>query len=292
MNQLPIISVLMITYNHELYIEEAINSVLSQITEYSFEIVIGEDCSTDNTRKICEELQKKHPDVIRLLPSEKNLGVNANHLRTLNECNGEYIAFLEGDDFWTDDNKLQLQVNFLENNKEYSGCFTSSRYHFEAKSFYEVMRCNKSICSFEDILMHNEVPSQTIVYRKENLKNLPVWFSEILNGDWLIHLINTNISPYYYFDIVTAAYRIHDGGVYSGKSELYRLIKKIDLMEKIINDKYFLIHQKDKTHKKYKNLLLAAINASNGKNKQQFIIKYILKGFRPINLIASFYKNR
>jgi len=115
----PTVSILTITYNHELFIAQAIDGFLIQETNFDFEIVIGEDCSTDNTRKIIEEYQKKYPTKIKLLPSNTNLGIEANFYRTMQACNGKYIAICDGDDYWTDKNKLQLQVDFLENNKEY-----------------------------------------------------------------------------------------------------------------------------------------------------------------------------
>jgi len=114
------VSVLMLAYNHESYITEAIESVLNQKCTFSFELVIGEDCSTDRTRSICEWYANKFPDKVKLLVSEKNLGIQGNFLRTLGNCiSSEYIAFCEGDDKWSDINKLQYQVDFLRNNLGY-----------------------------------------------------------------------------------------------------------------------------------------------------------------------------
>ena len=103
--------VCMITYNHEDFIREAIESVLKQETNFPFRLVIGEDAGTDNTRDICEEMALKHPGKILLLPYQQNLGMMKNFLRTYNKCDGDYIAFLEGDDYWTDNKKLQKQVS-------------------------------------------------------------------------------------------------------------------------------------------------------------------------------------
>ena len=105
------VSVVMLTYNHEKYIAQAIESVLMQETDFHYEIVIGEDCSTDRTREIVIEYQKKYPDKIRTLLHAKNIGGNANYRQTYSECNGDYIAFLEGDDFWIDRKKLQKQIS-------------------------------------------------------------------------------------------------------------------------------------------------------------------------------------
>ena len=121
------VSVCMITYNHEKFIEQAIKSVLEQDVNFEYEIVVGEDCSTDTTASILRELERKNQNRIRVIYRPANLGVKANFLNTLSECNGEYVAFLEGDDYWTSNNKLQLQVDFLNNNRDAAGVFHRTR---------------------------------------------------------------------------------------------------------------------------------------------------------------------
>lgn len=109
----PVVSVKMLAYNHEPYIRQAIESVLSQETDFPYELLIGEDASTDKTRKICFEYQQRYPEKVRVLWSEKNVGQCANGLRIINRCRGEYIAYCEGDDYWVDSKKLQKQVDIL-----------------------------------------------------------------------------------------------------------------------------------------------------------------------------------
>ncbi len=124
----PYLSVVFITYNHERYIREALDSVLMQETDFPFEIVVGEDCSTDHTRDILNEYKEKYPDRIRLLYRDRNLGrPTLNVYQTAMECRGKYIAFLEGDDFWTDPEKLKKQVHFLEEHDEYEAVTHASR---------------------------------------------------------------------------------------------------------------------------------------------------------------------
>ena len=118
------LSIVMITYNHEPYIRQAIEGVLMQETFFNIELVIGEDCSTDKTRSICEEYADKFPDKINLLPTEGNLGMMPNFMRTLEARTGKYIALCEGDDYWTDSLKLQKQLDFLEENEECVVCGT------------------------------------------------------------------------------------------------------------------------------------------------------------------------
>ena len=122
------VSVFMMAYNHEKYISEAIDGVLMQKTNFDFDIVIGEDCSTDNTRQIVLDYQQQYPGKVKLLLHEKNIGAMANQMAVFNACKGKYIAMCEGDDYWTDPYKLQKQVDFLEANEDYSIC--SHRYSF------------------------------------------------------------------------------------------------------------------------------------------------------------------
>ena len=114
----PLVSISMITYNHAPFIAQAIEGVLQQKTTFPFELVIGEDCSTDNTREIVSEYHKKHPDIFRVIASDKNIGATRNSLRTLKACQGKYIAYCEGDDYWHHPYKLQKQVDYLESHQE------------------------------------------------------------------------------------------------------------------------------------------------------------------------------
>ena len=101
-------SVSMITFNHEKFIAQAIESIMSQQTSFEFELVIGDDGSTDNTRAICEQYQKQFGNKIRLIFNDKNIGSVNNFLQNIYSCDGDFIAICDGDDFWTDNSKLQI----------------------------------------------------------------------------------------------------------------------------------------------------------------------------------------
>ncbi len=115
------VSVICVTYNHEKYIRQALDSIVSQKTDFDFEILVGEDCSTDSTRDILKEYEKKYPNLFRMYYRDKNLGATLNEYELFMDAKGDYIAALELDDIWTDEDKLQKQFEFLENNKEYIG---------------------------------------------------------------------------------------------------------------------------------------------------------------------------
>lgn len=130
----PLVSVMMITYNHARHIAQAIEGVLTQKVSCCFELVIGEDCSTDGTRDIVLEFQARYPDVIRVISSAKNVGLKQNAYRTTKACRGKYLAFCEGDDYWHNPHKLQKQVEYLEGHPECGLVFSSYAVnHVESK---------------------------------------------------------------------------------------------------------------------------------------------------------------
>jgi glycosyltransferase involved in cell wall biosynthesis len=128
----PLVSIKMITYNHAPFIGRAIEGVLQQKTNFPFELVIGEDCSTDGTLEIVFEYQKSHPDIIRVITSEKNVGMKKNGLRTVKACRGKYLAFCDGDDYWHHPDKMQKQVDYLENHSECGLVYSSYDVSFES----------------------------------------------------------------------------------------------------------------------------------------------------------------
>lgn len=116
------ISILMLTYNHEEYIAQALESILMQKVNFKYEIIIGDDCSTDNTQEILIRYKEKHPDTIKLVLRQENIGATKNGYEIARMAIGKYISYLEGDDYWTHQDKLQKQVEFLEREQEFVAC--------------------------------------------------------------------------------------------------------------------------------------------------------------------------
>lgn len=216
MNDRILCSVLMITYNHEKYIAQAIDSVLMQKTNFDFEIVIGEDCSTDRTREIVLEYKAKHPDKIKLLLQEKNVGMMQNFIDTLNACKGKYIAMLEGDDYWTDQYKLKKQVDILEAHPEYSMCFTARNVVDSDNKFLREEHYPDKIYTTKDVVEGFIPSTQTIVLR--NYQDLHKFLYQNHNhpsGDRLITYYCSLLGNIYYLDEITATYRDSGTGVWS-----------------------------------------------------------------------------
>jgi glycosyltransferase involved in cell wall biosynthesis len=236
------VSVLMITYNHERFIAQALDSVLMQQVDFDYEIVVGEDCSTDSTRQILIEYQKKYPEKIRLLLPGKNLGMIGNMVETCNACRGDYIALLEGDDLWTSPQKLQKQVDLLEAHPECSGCFHNVLMAHEGapeknRLFHEAPLA-KRFFALKDILSSHFIPTCSTVFRAGMFTGFPDWYLEMPMGDWPLHILNAEHGPYAYLDEVMATYRIHGGGAWSGNSRLAILDKTIHACHRI--DRYLV----------------------------------------------------
>ena len=128
----PLVSVLMPTYNHQDYIQRAIEGVIRQRTTFPIELIIAEDCSTDDTRAIVAECQTQYPELIRMITSEKNVGIRLNGLRAQDACRGKYVAPCDGDDYWHDPEKLQLTVDYLESNSDVGLVYTNADTHVVA----------------------------------------------------------------------------------------------------------------------------------------------------------------
>ena len=126
MTYIPLVSICSTTYNLENYIGEAIESWLNQKTNFQFEIVICDDCSKDGTILTIEKYIEKYPYIIRLLTTDVNLGMMPNYIKSLKAARGKYIAVCDGDDYWIDTNKLQMQIDFLESNPDFVACLTNS----------------------------------------------------------------------------------------------------------------------------------------------------------------------
>jgi glycosyltransferase involved in cell wall biosynthesis len=213
------VSVFQITYNHEKFIAEAIESIVSQVVDFEFELVIGEDCSRDNTRMICEQYAAKYPGIIKLLPSDKNYGAMGNTVRTLQACTGEYIAMCEGDDYWSDPHKLQKQIDFLEANPDYTICFSAvdvkdeMGWNLPPERYFPPV--NKDTYTIEDFILSGMsiIPTPTFVFKNVLPAPFPDFFINAMAGDTSIQLFAADKGKAKFMSGKMAVYRNHEGGV-------------------------------------------------------------------------------
>ena len=161
------LSVVMTTYNHERYIAEAIESVLRQQTSFGVEIVVGEDCSTDRTLNIVESYAQMYPEAIRIIRSEENVGWRKNYRRTIEAARGEYIALLDGDDYFTHRKKLEMQVELLEQNPDVGMCYGRSERKDENGDVVIYPECEVLPTTLDAMLRRNPAENCTVVARKE-----------------------------------------------------------------------------------------------------------------------------
>jgi glycosyltransferase involved in cell wall biosynthesis len=238
------LSVLMTAYNHEKYIAQAIDSILMQKVNFEYEIVIGEDCSTDSTRDIVTSFQKRYPDKIRLVLSLKNVGENKNIAQTLRACQGQYIAMLDGDDYWTSPHKLQKQVDFLDNHPECAICFHNVNvvyedgsvkphpFHMQEPKYHISKPVPNTISTLEDIVPGNFIQTCSVMFRAGLFGDIPNWYYSLAIGDWPLYILNAEHGNIGYLDEILGVYRVHRGGVWSMNMSLYR---KFDDIEKMID---------------------------------------------------------
>jgi glycosyltransferase involved in cell wall biosynthesis len=227
------------TYNHEDYISQAIESALMQKTTFDFEIIIGEDISSDNTRKICRDYANAYPAKIRLLNDKVNFGMVPNFVRTLKQCKGRYIALLEGDDYWIDPLKLQKQMDILENSK-YSLVFHNAFTYYQQKIHPPKIFCERSQqseISFEDVVMRWQMPTASIIFDREKLI-LPPWFTNVKNWDWVIQILLTRNGKAKYIDEVMSVYRKHEGGnsFNPDYNDINTHKNKLDIMKHLLSE--------------------------------------------------------
>lgn len=250
----PRVSILVITYNQEHLISQAINSILSQEVNFSYEIVIGEDASTDRTREIVVELGKQYPEKIRVLlrnPEEADrdrrigLAGKINYLNTLRECRGEYIAHLDGDDYFTSPHKLQRQVDFLDAHPECAICFHNVAAIYENGSAGPETLCSpeqKAITDIEELLWGNFIPACSIMFRREPLLEIPDWFLTVKMGDWPLNILKAQQGKIGYIDEVMAAYRVHAAGVWTLRKRSHQILTSIRVLDNIDRDSAFKYH--------------------------------------------------
>ena len=220
----PVVSVWMITYNHEPYIRQALDSVLMQVTDFEYEIVIGEDASQDKTRDICFQYQQRYPEKIRVLWSEKNVFNNGgNSARVDARCRGEYIAILEGDDYWMDPHRLQKQVDVMRKYPNVVLCFGEKQDYIQAtgevRAIHSVANgyCAGLINREEFVKTACIVPPFTAMIRKSAQdamrKRFEIFAWKLALGDLQRWRGLSAFGDVYVFHDLFATYRIHSGGV-------------------------------------------------------------------------------
>ncbi|HVS95598.1 MAG TPA: glycosyltransferase [Puia sp.] len=208
----------MCVYKHERYIAQAIEGVVSQKTSFRYRLLIGEDCSPDRSREIIRDYAARYPDRIVPYFHQKNIGVVENSKMLLKACTSKYIALCDGDDYWSDPYKLELQIRFLEENPRFVGCFHNAEERYEddpdAASYLYCNFPSATSVSFKDLSSGNLMPTCSIVYRNGLFGQFPDWYHTLKMGDWPLHLLNAQFGDFWYIPKVMGVHRLHRTSVW------------------------------------------------------------------------------
>ncbi len=273
------VTVWMSAYNHGKYLERCLDSVLSQKTDFDFDIVLGEDCSLDNTRQIALSYKEKYPGKFKLFLPDKNIGMMEMDVATQPMCTGEYLALLNGDDYWTDENKLQIQADFLDARQDTVMCYHKATvinddtgYEFET-----VYLENSDILPVKSLLKgYNPIMTPTVMMR--NILPLPDWYCEMPYGDMPTYLLLSEKGKIRYIDRNMSTYRVHGSGQWQGDSMYNNLIKDLTFyrkMSEVLGERF----RKDISvifGQRYFDIVLANIRKGNTEQAGRYFRKLLV----------------
>ncbi len=221
----PKLSIICITYNQATFIRQTLESFLMQKTNFPFEILVHDDASIDGTTEIIKEFEDKYPHIIKAVYQKENqfskgTNITKNFLYPL--VRGKYVALCEGDDYWTDENKLQRQVDFMETHPDYTLCFHPVTVHYEDNSQADHLfplpdQITSRKLTFAKLLEQNFIQTNSVLYRwRFHHDSLNLLRERILPCDWFIHLLHAQVGKIAFFPEPMAVYRKWQGGIWNG----------------------------------------------------------------------------
>ena len=232
------LSVSLITYNHEGFISQAIESVLAQRVTFDWELLIGDDCSTDGTPEIIRRFHRRYPNLIRPILRSVNVVAKRNFLETFKACRGEYISLLDGDDYWTSDDKLQTQVDFLDSHPQCSMCFHSAEILMPDGRLIPDSLVNQELCrqrhlELGDVIGSLPCRTGSAVLRRSSISELPEWLYTLKMCDWPVFALAAAGGQLGYVDEIMSVYRIHEQGVWSRLEPREQLKELIRMFQRL-----------------------------------------------------------
>ena len=284
----PLATIKVVTYNHEKFIAECLDSLLKQKTSFDFEILIIEDESSDKTREICTEYANKNPNKIRLLLNsrENNIPINGKPSGTFSSvyanfsAKGKYLTTIEGDDYWLDEKSLESRVCFLEDNDDFVACFHNTKVvHHDSTKEFLVFNSKEDKTIKSDDLLKVWIPTVSFLYRNKMIDLFDEEMKNIVCGDLILRGKLAEFGKAKYLSTLKpAVYRIHEGGVFSSQS----LIKRNQLAVEGLQ--YLLNFYKNKntifTIKKSVSYLYLSYFVAHLKNDKKLVMEYLKMSFK------------
>lgn len=229
------VSVVMIAYNNERYIDRAIEGVVRQQVDFDIELVICDDASTDSTADIVAKWAKKYPGVIRYSRNASNLGVQGNYLEAFRHCRGKYMAMCDADDYWICRTKLARQVDYMENHSECAIVFHRVVNYFEATGEMSLSNggadARKAESDIVDLARRNVITNMSVLYRRElvDLTRLPSWLGEVRLLDYAMHMLYAAHGTVHYMHRPMGVYRQSPQAIWSMAESYRRLTMALDV---------------------------------------------------------------
>jgi glycosyltransferase involved in cell wall biosynthesis len=221
------VSVVIATYNHADYIEQALGSVYGQDVPFDFEVIISEDASTDGTREIVQTWRDRYPDSTRLILSEQNVRSNRVIARGFAAARGEYVALLDGDDYWTSPLKLQRQVECLDADPTLSLCFHNAEVVGGGKAPFGNLWTSPTLkprLTLADLWDGNPFATCGSLFRRSCIPAIPDWYDGFFPvTDWPLYILFAEQGDIAFLPDVMGAYRLHGGGLYSAQPQRAKL---------------------------------------------------------------------
>lgn len=258
MNSPVEVSICVITYNHSKYIRKCLDSMLRQKTSFRYEIVIRDDVSTDNTQQILEEYERKYPNIIRVLKSKVNLGMNTNFMTVVREARGQFISVCEGDDYFIDNEKLQTQfqyskkykdvnffihkVNLDINSKVVDSCESSRFFGSDVEARFTI----KDIMTFKGQF----AGTSSYFIKAEKLKSLPKIYETAPVGDLFAEVIACGNEGGVFIPKAMSCYRVECAGSWSEKVREYTPEQWLEFVKNMKPMTFYLINEYP-NHKQY-----------------------------------------
>ncbi len=273
MNQ-PSVFIGILNYNKGKYLSQCIDSVLEQITTFSYTIHIVDDASTDNSLSVIDGYVRKNPEIIHVSFHDTNRGVLAATQNLLSHCKSKYFCVLDGDDYWCSNSKLEKQLLFLENHPDYVGCFHDAQIVTSIETD-DAITNNRSLgrfalfsqCNFykedvypEDLVKRIIIPTASLVFRYSNLNHIIKEQTDYLSLYWVLQLEIIKNSKFRYFNEVWSVYRDHSDGISKTHSLLRFKLRHIEWLKHLLSDPYYAKYKTavyESIANEYRNLIWA-----------------------------------